>query len=159
MDQVAHLRGAPRLDDRSSCLLYGDDQGPIAGHYVYVDNLGVLGWQPYHVSKAMAASSSEFNRLGLETHDDATFEGAGEALGCRLDGERMATTLTASRYWKIRAALAWVLRCRSLLLADAGEVRLTADDRLHCLRVLVVRVAVFRRGQAQLFIQRLDLGL
>ena len=117
MRSTPELAGVPEMSDRGATtvlrpgLPLGDGGG---AQYTYVDNLGVLGFEPPAVEQSLAAATDRFDKVGLLTHETAIQVDRGETLGCRLDGVALSTRLTEKRYWRLRQGLSWALSCRAL---------------------------------------------
>lgn len=87
---------------------------PGVRHYVYVDNVGVLGVVRPEVAAALDGACRELDSAGLSTHEREESAREMEMLGVELDGTRQRSRLTSSRYWKLDSGLSALLRRRKV---------------------------------------------
>ena len=124
---LEQLRSVPRL---SSSALVTDRAGPIVlsgkaedlWHYLYLDNLGVIGHDRDVVEEALAESVSTFESRGLLMHDVEVSSGTLQTLGCELDGISKTTRLTRTRFWRVRRGVRYALALRGGLTGVELEV-------------------------------------
>ena len=76
--------------------------------------MGVLGTGLHHVKTAVTEATSEFDRDGLLTHETGVTALEAITIGARLDLVHHRSTLTQKRYWRVRQAFRFGLRCRRL---------------------------------------------
>eukprot|EP00974_Lingulodinium_polyedra_P123277 11186175-Lingulodinium_polyedra.AAC.1 len=69
-------------------------------HYVYVDNLGVMGDTRPAVGGALNELEAGFGSNGLDLHPGELFHGEAESLGNELDGVAFRSSVTNRRYWR-----------------------------------------------------------
>jgi len=98
---IVHDRSAPLVLSRR-------DTRP--SHYVYVDNLGVIGIAKKSVVDVLDSACGALDRSGLTTHEREESDAMMDMLGVRLDAVRQCTTLTPSRFWKLEKGLEALLR-------------------------------------------------
>ncbi|CAK0900771.1 unnamed protein product [Prorocentrum cordatum] len=148
------LPGSP-LHDRGPPLVVrpalGEERDPLS-HYVYVDNLGVIGVCEAAVGDALEQLGEGFNREGLLLYKSERSRGGIVALGAELDGAAPRTRVTPKRFWNICQALGALLR-RRRASARAFEVVLgrCTFAALCCRGLLSVSHSVYasvERGRA-----------
>eukprot|EP00972_Heterocapsa_arctica_P098098 14473223-Heterocapsa_arctica.AAC.1 len=97
-----------------------DSSSPLQ-HYVYVDNIGVLGLEHDAVEQTWSDIVHEFESHGIPTHEKDIGAHGVEALGVLLDGTLRRTMITAKRFWRVRNGLLHAVR-RGRLSGRALEV-------------------------------------
>ena len=88
----------------------GEAREQALWHYVYADNLGVLGQDADTVRRALDEKVAAFNKLRLGIHEVELFESKGQALGVVVDCERLCTSITGRRRCRLERALAYALQ-------------------------------------------------
>eukprot|EP00972_Heterocapsa_arctica_P106521 15691339-Heterocapsa_arctica.AAC.1 len=81
-------------------------------HYVYVDNVCVMGADPMLVNAAMDEVVESLESVGLHTHERSVATPLVEALGVELDGEGRLCGVATKRYCRLEAGLRWTLKRR-----------------------------------------------
>ena len=92
-----------RLYDRGPSWLWQPGSSQQA-HYVYIDNLGLMGDNSGEVTNQLEVSCKEFEEDNLKLHEMSVGEGGGEALGVYIDGKRHCTRNTLKRFGYVRKA-------------------------------------------------------
>ena len=119
MEKLPSLQSSRLHHDRSGVMNFkvsgGKKEGAggaecITSHTVYVDNLAVFSSDLSAVDASTREMREDFSGSGLKIHESRVMEGGGELLGIVCDGRRLRTTLTEKRLWRLRQALAAVLR-------------------------------------------------
>ena len=108
---LMHDRGAPLVID-PSCP-------DSLNHYVYVDNLGIIGQNKDLVSKGLEDMENHFNSKQLLLHPGEVHSGSVKALGIQLDGSSKTTRITPERLHKVRSGLRGLIsrgRCSGKIL-------------------------------------------
>ena len=108
---LKHDRGAPLVIDPSD---------PHAlSHYVYVDNLGIIGQNKKLVSEGLESMENHFNSKQLLLHPGEVHTGSVKALGIQLDGSSKTTRISPERLHKVRSGLRGLIsrgRCSGRVL-------------------------------------------
>eukprot|EP00974_Lingulodinium_polyedra_P085398 8269531-Lingulodinium_polyedra.AAC.1 len=91
-------------------LLRGDTES--SGHFMYVDNAGVLSISAEQTARAISEAQKDFEQGNLIFHEVAVETGGGTSLGCCLDGHELATRPTEARFGLVRKGLRGLLRKR-----------------------------------------------
>ena len=87
------LAPSSRISDRGPPPVFSPhDTAPK--HYVYVDNLGVMGLDPALVNRALDGGISALESAGLETHERAFGEAPMDILGIEVNAVHRCTRLT-----------------------------------------------------------------
>ena len=119
-DTDEHLRGREPLLDSKSRI---SDRGPppvlspfdsMPKHYVYADNLSIIGLDPASVQQALDGGIDALESAGLETHERAFGGSAMDMLGVEVNPEFQCTRLTDTRYWRLERGIDAALRRRRL---------------------------------------------
>ena len=108
---VLHDRGPP-------LVLNSLDSGSL-NHYVYVDNLGIIGQDRSLVSRGLKSLEEHFNSRQLLLHPGEVHSGSVKALGIQLDGSLKHTRISSDRLHKVRSGLRGLLkrgRCSGRIL-------------------------------------------
>ncbi len=109
-------------------------------HYVYVDNIGVIGWNEDDVNSALDSSISTLENCGLKTHEKSSARPVDEMLGMQVDGIRLRCRCAPTRFWKLYKTLEWALSRRCL------------DGRtLECIVGHCTYVALLNRPSSSIF--------
>ena len=108
VSQSEKLKGTTAVCDRGGPMLLGPGRPP--SHYVYVDNLGVMGVVEADVANALEGACNSLKSSGLDTHEEILCKEKMDSLGVELDAARQRTRLTDKRYWRLEGALEWTLR-------------------------------------------------
>ncbi|CAK0882305.1 unnamed protein product [Prorocentrum cordatum] len=93
-------RQQPLIQDQAEAFVLRAASRGVGGAYVHVDNLGAVSDD---------ADLSERMPVGLALHKSESHGGAGEALGTELDGVRLRSGITSSRFWKLERGLTGLL--------------------------------------------------
>ena len=97
--RVAHLpclaHRAAIADSGDACVIKASDRRP--SHFVYVDNVGILGFWRQSVALALEAAVGTLEDVGLATHETQIHSGAAELLGVELNCALGCTRLTDKR--------------------------------------------------------------
>jgi len=111
--EIPSLKGSRPLVDRGPPLVLvpGDER---VSHYVYVDNIGVVGVVHSTVAAALDECVLQLDSRGLTTHDTELHSNFGDVLGVELNSELKCTRLTAKRYWRLERGLGAALARRCL---------------------------------------------
>ncbi|CAK0906248.1 unnamed protein product, partial [Prorocentrum cordatum] len=115
LDRQPSLAKSLRLSDRGPPLVLR--RGPHSenlGHFMYVDNAGVLGLSDTAVRSALHEAQTDFDRDHLKFHEVELHVGGGRTLGCHLDGARLCTRPTDERFATVRKGLRCLLRQRKV---------------------------------------------
>ena len=99
---------AAYLTDRGDAWVI-DSTGSRLAHYVYIDNLGLLGIDPNEVCKNLDSATQHFNKIGLAIHEVQKASSTGETLGICIDGGRRLVRNTWERFSYLYAALSGLL--------------------------------------------------
>ena len=103
--------GSSRLiSDRSPPLVINPSDPDMLHHYVYVDNLGVIGQNQELVHQGVQAMQDHFNSKELLLHPGEVQCDDIKALGIYLDGRNKRTRVAPERLHKVRQALRCLLR-------------------------------------------------
>eukprot|EP00959_Pyramimonas_sp_CCMP1952_P225868 4723168-Pyramimonas_sp.AAC.1 len=84
------------------------------GHYMYVDNAGVIGFDAARVTSAPQEAQRDFDGDHLKFHEVEVLPEGGRTLGVYLDGRRRATRPTDERFAMVRKGLRCLLRRRKV---------------------------------------------
>ena len=139
-------RNAPLvLDPRASAR-------HLSHHYVYVDNLGLLAFDPDMVGTKLGKAVGDFNDAGLELHETSTGSGERDALGTVLDCSMFSSRPTTRRWWNLRMAVSVFLR-RRRATGKALEILIghMTFSGLTCRWVLAVFHLVYKFCRAHYF--------
>ena len=157
MQSVPSLLASARLTDKGLPTMFGTTSGHSknspnteVGHFVYVDNLGVLSTDSALVETALREVTLCFDSAGLLTHEHDLRSEEAFALGCWLDGAAGMTRLTLERFWKVRRGLDFALSLRRLpgrvwriILGHLTYVGLVARDSLSCFSTIYAFIEKF----------------
>ena len=103
------LNGSVHLRDRGPGTVIGLSNGSrFVRHYVYVDNLGVVGCWKHEVARVLSEVTSTFEKVGLAVHG-LEMGGEMKASGVELDSRLLRTSVTRDRYWRLHGALSHFL--------------------------------------------------
>jgi len=120
LDDTHGLEQSQRLADRSPAAALAAHwhdaglRGRGRAHYLYVDNIGVLGFGNTMIGDVMDQATKSFEKDRLMMHEIQVLPTQAKALGTDIDLVRMRSTIHRARPWKLRQALVWALRCRRL---------------------------------------------
>ncbi|CAK0824653.1 unnamed protein product, partial [Prorocentrum cordatum] len=115
LDRQPSLAGSLRLSDRGPPLVLGQGAaGSEPGHYMCVDNAGVIGVDAARVASALQEAQRDFDGDHLKFHEVEVLPEGGRTLGCYLDGRRRATRPTDERFAMVRKGLRCLLRRRKV---------------------------------------------
>ena len=94
------------MTDRGPPLVLGG-RGQIAqiGHYLHVDNIGIVSDHVTQVHMALNESGQDLEKSRLMLHEISISSGSDRALGFELDVEQLRTLPTVERYGRIREGL------------------------------------------------------
>ncbi|CAK0800111.1 unnamed protein product, partial [Prorocentrum cordatum] len=115
LDRQPSLAGSLRVSDRGPPLVLG--RGPAGselGHYMCVDNAGVIGFDAARVTCALQEAQRVFDGDHLKFHEVEAMPEGGRTLGCSLDGRHRATRPTDERFAMVRKGLRCLLRRRKV---------------------------------------------
>ncbi len=114
--RVPSLHNTQRLTDRGPpAVVAAADSTPGArSHYLYVDNMGVLGARRMAVEDSLAETAAAFDDDGLATHEAEVTALDAIAVGVNVNLLKHRVSLSQKRYWRVRQALRFALRCRRL---------------------------------------------
>ena len=104
------LGGSRLVSDRSPPLVINPSDPNMLHHYVYVDNLGVIGQNQELVQQGVQAMQDHFNSKELLLHPGEVQCDDIKALGIHLDGRNKRTRVAPERLHKVRQALRCLLR-------------------------------------------------
>ncbi|CAK0812006.1 unnamed protein product [Prorocentrum cordatum] len=115
LDRQPSLAGSLRLSDRGPPLVLGRGTvGSELGHYMYVDNAGVIGFDAARVTCALQEAQRDFDGDHLKFHEVEVMPEGGRTLGCYLDGRHRATRPTDERFAMVRKGVRCLLRRRKV---------------------------------------------
>ncbi|CAK0838915.1 unnamed protein product [Prorocentrum cordatum] len=115
LDRQPSLAGSLRLSDRGPPHVLGRGTvGSELGHYMYVDNAGVIGFDAARVTCALQEAQRDFDGDHLKFHVVEVMPEGGRTLGCYLDGRHRATRPTDERFAMVRKGLRCLLRRRKV---------------------------------------------
>ena len=83
-------------------------------HYVYVDNMGVIGQNGERVCSSLDELVQAFESVGLQVHGREVRSDGIEVLGVVVDGQRLQTRPTSKRLWRVRQAITGMLQLRAV---------------------------------------------
>ena len=135
------------VDHGIPLVLRASAGGRVVRHYVYVDNVGVIGVGLRVVADTMNALISAFTARGLPTHELQVTDHELEALGVILDPCRRHTRIAAKRFWRVRQGITGLLRRRAvsgrLLEVVLGHcVKLQGEVRSDDVEVITVGLSI-----------------
>ena len=136
-----------RLGDRStSCQLDPGVRG-VQAFYVYVDNVGLLGYGPREVSESLESVTAALASRGLPTHEEATHSLTAKALGVQLDLQSGRAVLTPGRLWRVRQGIRGALRhgratgkVWEIMIGHLSYCGLLDRGSLSCLRSIYANI-------------------
>ena len=141
LNRKPSLRRSVGMTDRDPPLaLTGRSRDAQTGHYLYVDNSGVVSNHVAQVHLALNESKDNFEKHRLKLHEISVFSGCGWALGFDLDVEQFRTLPTTERFGRIREGLRCFLKRRRV-----------AGWELEALKVHVTFLGLLRRETPSLF--------
>ncbi|CAK0900961.1 unnamed protein product [Prorocentrum cordatum] len=115
LDRQPSLAGSLRLSDRGPPLVLGRGTvGAELGHYMYVDNAGVIGLGAARVTCAPQEAQRDLDGDHLKFHEVEVMPEGGRTLGCYLDGRHRATRPTDERFAMVRKGSRCLLRRRKV---------------------------------------------
>ena len=109
MESIPRLLHSEAVKDRGPPFVITADHQDKPGHYVYVDNLGVLSKDLPFVEEAANELTHLFTSQGLILHPAEIKTGQVKTLGVELDGQKLRTRVLPERLHKLRAALCGLL--------------------------------------------------
>ena len=104
------LEQSTLISDRTPPLIIHPNSPGQINHYVYVDNLGIIGQKHELVETGLTNLQSHFNDKQLLLHPGSVESGEVKALGVCLDGQRKRTRITPERFHKVRQAIRGLIR-------------------------------------------------
>lgn len=111
MGRATGLEGDEALSDFRGCGIFG---GSVVSepprHYVYVDNIGVMGCRRKAVAAGLGHALEEFESRGLVMHESGVYGERCEVLGLEIDRVRHRSSVGLRRLWRLRRATDWLLR-------------------------------------------------
>jgi len=113
------LSASEIVHDRSHPLIIDPDDPNKTNHYVYVDNLGIIGQSKEGVTSALSSMEDHFNSKQLLLHPGEVHSDSVKALGIQLNGSSKTTRITPDRLHKVRAGLRGLIsrgRCSGKVL-------------------------------------------
>ncbi|CAK0883464.1 unnamed protein product, partial [Prorocentrum cordatum] len=102
-------RQQPLIQDQAEAFVLRAASRGVGGAYVCVDNLGAVSDDADLSDRVVSEWSDLFEPVGLALHKSESHGGAGEALGTELDGARLRSGITSSRFWKLERGLTGLL--------------------------------------------------
>ncbi|CAK0797401.1 unnamed protein product, partial [Prorocentrum cordatum] len=102
-------RQQPLIQDQAEAFVLCAASRGVGGAYVHVDNLGAVSDDADLSERMVSEWSDFFEPVGLALHKSESHGGAGEALGTELDGVRLRSGITSSRFWKLERGLTGLL--------------------------------------------------
>ncbi|CAK0869717.1 unnamed protein product, partial [Prorocentrum cordatum] len=109
------LRQSQELSDRAPPLVLG---GPSAsagsGHYMCVDDAGVLSFDGDLAGRALAEAQRDFDADALRFHEMEVFDRGGPSLGWHLDGDARVARPSDKRFALVRRGVRALLRLRKV---------------------------------------------
>lgn len=103
--------GSSYLTDRGDAWVVNSEKSRLA-HYVYIDNLGILGIDPEEVRRNLDSTNRHFNNIGLDNHEIRSASSSGEAWGICVEGGRHLTRNTWQRFSHLYFGLTGILERR-----------------------------------------------
>ena len=91
MSRVPRLLQSQVISDRGPPVVIDPSDPEALGHYVYVDNLGVLSGSCNLVEDGIGELTDLFSSQGLVLHPAEIQSGRVKTLGVELDGEKLRT--------------------------------------------------------------------
>eukprot|EP00971_Amphidinium_carterae_P305868 6078462-Amphidinium_carterae.1 len=79
-------------------------------HYVYIDNLGLIGFQRFGVSQVADSCKKVFEQRRLELHDESNTTTEVDALGVSLSAEHGCVRVSTKKFFKVWNAIGQLLR-------------------------------------------------
>ena len=113
------LSDSDLMHDRGAPLVIDPTRPDTLNHYVYVDNLGIIGQNKDLVSKGLESMETHFNSKQLLLHPGEVHTSSVKALGIQLDGTSKTTRITPERLHKVRSGLRGLIsrgRCSGRVL-------------------------------------------
>ena len=107
------------VHDRSPPLVIDPCDTHVLNHYVYVDNLGIIGQSRDLVTNGLQSIENHFNSKQLLLHPGEVHSESVKALGIQLDGARKTTRITPERLHKVRSGIRGLIsrgRCSGRVL-------------------------------------------
>mgnify|MGYP000417751757 CR=1 FL=1 len=109
--EVSSLSCSRLMQDHGSVVVFKTNSlEPQHRHYVYVDNLGVLGAPVEHVSRIQKEVGFAFDSVGLQTHESEIVVDDKIVLCVGIDLKHLRTYTCHERFWKIRGSLQAIIR-------------------------------------------------
>ncbi|CAK0882062.1 unnamed protein product, partial [Prorocentrum cordatum] len=102
-------RQQPLIQDQAEAFVLRAASRGVGGACVHVDNLGADSDNADFSDRMVSEWSDLFESVGLALHKSESHGGAGEALGAELDGARLRSGITSSRFWKLERGLTGLL--------------------------------------------------
>jgi hypothetical protein len=102
-------RQQPLIQDQAEAFVLRAASRGVGGAYAHVDNLGAVSDDADLSERTVSEWSDLFEPVGLALHKSESHGGAGEALGTELDGVRLRSGITSSRFWKLERGLTGLL--------------------------------------------------
>ena len=144
----ARLNRQPSLRHRGQPLVLSKQvQNAQTGHYLFVDNIGVVSDQFSQVHAALDESKQDFERDRLMLHEISVRSDSGRALGIGLNVDQLRTLLSVERFGRIRKGLRCFLKRRRVagweLEGLMGHVTPQTGDPVVLPLCLPIRSQVF----------------
>ncbi|CAK0872205.1 unnamed protein product, partial [Prorocentrum cordatum] len=137
---VPPLSSDSPLRGRGRPLALGCERGEALRHYIYVDNMGIVGAESERARSALDEVTEASAEKGLLVHGQAATPGAPEVLGVEIDGQLLQSRASGKRRLRARQAIAGLLqrgRCsESALEVVLGHVTFLAMARRPVLSFL-----------------------
>lgn len=107
------------IHDRGPPLVIDPQDPHKLNHYVYVDNLGIIGQSRELVTEGLNSVENHFNSSQLLLHPGEVHSESVKALGIQLDGSRKTTRISPDRLHKVRSGIRGLIsrgRCSGRVL-------------------------------------------
>eukprot|EP00971_Amphidinium_carterae_P052800 1039826-Amphidinium_carterae.1 len=117
--------------------------------FVYIDNLGVLGFGSHEVCATADECKKGFTRRGLDLHDEERSKDEVQVLGVKLQMRERVTAISDARFWRVWNGLGQLLRrgrattlelqmvlghCNFVGLLDRGSLSIFHSSYAFCVR-------------------------
>ena len=100
------------MTDRGDPLVL--DSQDASGHFMYVDNIGILTRNRDHAKQALDDARRDFEKDRLVLHEIGVHEAGGRALGWDVDGRELCTRASPERFGLVRQAVKALLSRRKV---------------------------------------------
>eukprot|EP00971_Amphidinium_carterae_P017386 342789-Amphidinium_carterae.3 len=129
--------------------------GVAPRHYVYIDNLGLIGFRRYEVCQVAESCKEVFRKKQLELHDESNTVTEVDVLGVSLSAERGCVRVSAKKFFKVWNAIGQLLRKGSAtgeqMQMLVGHMTFVGLIERSCLSILhSVYAFVLKAGESQI---------